>query len=357
MAQCCLNCFTDRAIIELIQREGDISRCSFCDSDEFLCIAPEKLTGLFELVLGCIVEDIDGEEIQNVYVDELKIVSETVRRPNDLISQIMGEEFNEKKFSFNAGIVEYQDAWNAFKNHLIKENRFFPNNSLFGKIFINESNNEDTITTEAAVFLRTIDALSRPRDSGFIFHRARVSDKALRAHEMGSPPAAIASAGRANPVGIPYLYVAEDFDTCCQEVRPSNGATIYVSEVIAARDLTLVDLTAPKQKVALLKFEEEEIELTLKCLNLLQQFSEELSKPVLPEKSQLDYIPTQFICEYLRTIGSYQGTQSYDGIVFNSSYGSGQNVVLFSDDSVEIEAPTAHTVTSVSVEVEQLNLS
>lgn len=354
MAQCCLNCFTDRAIIELIQREGGITRCSFCNSDEVLCITPDKLTGLFELVLNCIVEDAHGKEIQNVYVDELKIVSEIVQRPYELITQIMGDVFNGKRFSLNEEIVEYQDAWNAFKNHLIRENRFFPNNSLYGKIFINETNNEEAITKEAAIFLRTVDALSRPRDNGSIFYRARVSERTLRAHEMGSPPAEIASAGRANPVGIPYLYVAEDFDTCCQEVRPSNGAKIYVSRVTPAKELKLIDLTAPKQKIALLKFEEEEIELTLKCLNLLQQFSEELSKPVLPEKSHLEYIPTQFICEYLRTISSYQGIQSYDGIVFNSSHGSGQNVVLFSDDTVIIEDPVAHTVTSVSVEVEQV---
>jgi hypothetical protein len=353
MAQCCLNCFTDRAIIELIQREGVITRCSFCNSDEVLCITPDKLTGLFELVLGCMVEDERGDTIQKVYVDELKIVSETVQRPYELITQIMGDVFNEKRFSLNEGIAEYQDAWSAFKNHLIRENRFFPNNSLYGKIFINEINNEEAITKEAAVFLRTVDALSRPRDEGFIFYRARVSEKGLEAHEMGSPPAEVASAGRANPVGIPYLYVAEDFDTCCQEVRPNNGAKIYISQVAAVKNLKLVDLTAPKQKIALLKFEEEEIELTLKCLNLLQQFSEELSKPVLPEKSHLDYIPTQFICEYLRTISSYQGIQSYDGIVFNSSYGSGRNVVLFSDDTVDIEQPIAYSVTSVSVEVEQ----
>lgn len=315
---------------------------------------PDKLTGLFELVLGCIVEDAHGEEIQNVYVDELKIISETVLRPYELITQIMGDAFSGKRFSLNEGIAEYQDSWNAFKNHLIKENRFFPNNSLYGKIFINEINNEEAITKEAAVFLRTVDALSRPRDSGSFFYRARVSERTLGAHEMGRPPAEIASAGRANPVGIPYLYVAEDIDTCCQEVRPSNGAKIYISRVLAAKDLRLVDLTAPKQKIALLKFEEEEIELTLKCLNLLQQFSEELSKPVLPEKSHLDYIPTQFICEYLRTISSYKGIQSYDGIVFNSSYGSGKNVVLFSDDTVTIEEPVAHTVTSVSVTVEQV---
>lgn len=354
MPYCCLNCFTDRAIVELIQREGEIRRCSYCNTDEVLSIEPEKLTGLFELVLDCLTVSHEGLEIHEIYRDELKIISDIVRAPSLLTRIIMGDEFCEGRYLLKDNITEFQKAWHSFKNHLIKENRFFPSNSLYGKIFISEINNEANITPEGSIFLRTVEALSRLWESESVFYRARISEKLLRAHEMGKPPADVASAGRANPVGIPYLYVAEDIDTCCQEVRPNNGATIYISELKAIKDLKLVDLTAPKVKIALLKFEEEEIELTLKCLSLLQQFSEELSKPVLPEKSHLDYIPTQFICEYLRTISSYQGVQSYDGIVFNSSYGSGKNVVLFSDDIVTIEEPVAHTVTSVCVEVEQV---
>ena len=209
-------------------------------------------------------------------------------------------------------------------------------------------NDGTSISPEASVFLNTVEALSRPRDQGALFYRARVSEKPLKSNEMGSPPSDLASAGRANPVGIPYLYLTEDLDTCCQEVRPNNGAKIYISKIRSTKELRLVDLTAPKQKIALLKFEEEEIELAIKCLNLLQQFSEELTKPVLPEKSHLEYIPTQFICEYLRTM------RSYDGIIFNSSYGTGRNVVLFSDDFVVIDEPIAHAVTSVEVRVEAI---
>lgn len=98
--------------------------------------------------------------------------------------------------------------------------------------------------------------------------------------------------------------------------------------------------------MALFKYEEDEIEGILKCLNLLQQFSEELSKPVLPEKSHLDYIPTQFICEYLRSL------DIYDGIIFKSSYGTGRNIVLFSEEKVNIQEPSSHRVRSVNVVVD-----
>lgn len=163
---------------------------------------------------------------------------------------------------------------------------------------------------------------------------------------MGCPPSENTAGGRANPVGIPYLYLSEEPVTCYQEIRPSNSATLYLSEVQATCDLTLVDLTAPKQKMALFKYEEDEIEGILKCLNLLQQFAEELSKPVLPEKSHLDYIPTQFICEYLRSL------DIYDGIIFNSSYGTGRNIVLFSEKKVSIQEPSSHKVSSVNVIVD-----
>jgi hypothetical protein len=348
MPYCCLNCFTDLAITELIQREGDVRHCSFCNSDDVLCITPDKLTGMFELVLCCLREVEEGDQLHRLYKDELKIISEIVTEPRALTNAIMGEAYIGKAYLVKDDITEYKEAWDSFKRHLIEENRFFPSNSLYGRIFVTDHVRQDDTALESLVFLRTVEALCRARDQGAVFYRARISENQLTVQEMGCPPSNIASAGRANPIGIPYLYLAEDPDTCYQEVRPSNGATIYLSRVTARRELKLVDLTAPKQKVALLKFDEEEIALTLKCLNLLQQFSDELSKPVLPEKSHLEYIPTQFICEYLRT------NKGYDGIIFNSSYGSGKNVVLFSEQLVDIDEPVAHTVTSVEVHVQAI---
>ncbi|QJY35191.1 RES family NAD+ phosphorylase [Vibrio europaeus] len=344
---CCMNCFTDTAITEMIQREGKVDYCHFCQSDEVLAISPEKLTGLFELVLNCVQEVADGRHLSTIYRDDLKIISSTVMVPEELTNTILGEVSSTKFYRLTESIQEFKEQWGAFKRHLIEENRFFPNNSLYGKIFITSGMSQDGESIEATTFLNTVSSLTKRRPRGSIFYRARISDKGLDSSLMGSPPQHLATAGRANPAGIPYLYLADTESTCFREVRPSNGATIYLSEVESISDMHLVDLTNPKQKVPLLKFDEEEIELTLKCLNLLEQFSKELSEPVLPEKSHLEYIPTQFICEFLRTIGSY------DGLIFNSSYGAGKNVVLFAEDKVTIKEPLPHTVRSVEVVTER----
>ncbi|WP_051333335.1 RES family NAD+ phosphorylase [Aliagarivorans marinus] len=327
----------------MIQREGGMDYCHFCGSDEVLTIEPCKLTGLFELVLACVKEHEHGSHLSSIYVKDLKVVSSRVNDPASLINVILGEISIDRSYCLTESILEFKDQWGTFKTHLIQENRFFPKNSLYGKIFTAPTLAEESSSIEGSTFLNTVDSLVKQRPISSIFYRARISDQPLTRESMGAPPKSVASAGRANPVGIPYLYLAEDKDTCFREVRPSNGATVYLSEVVAGEDLKLVDLTNPKQKLPLLKFDEDEIELTLKCLNLLEKFSDELSEPVLPEKSHLEYIPTQFVCEFLRTI------QSYDGLIFNSSYGEGRNVVLFSESKVTIMQPTPYVVRSVEV--------
>ncbi|PCD85418.1 RES family NAD+ phosphorylase [Vibrio mediterranei] len=344
---CCINCFTDTAITEFIQREGVSDYCYFCQSEDVLTVEPSMLTGLFELVLGCVEQQADGEHLSKVYVNDLKVISSAVSHPSSLVDSILGEVSIDKKFKLLDSILEFKDQWSTFKKHLIEENRYFPNNSLYGRIFTTTTIHEESSSLEGRTFLSTVDSLLKKRPINTVFYRARISDTNLTSDKMGTPPQDRASAGRANPVGIPYLYLAVDESTCFREVRPSNGATIYLSKVVATDELRLVDLTSPKQKLPLLKFDEEEIELTLKCLNLLEQFSDELSEPVLPEKSHLEYIPTQFICEFLRTI------KGYDGLIFNSSYGAGKNVVLFSESKILIQEPIPHIVRSVEVHAER----
>lgn len=341
-SNCCSECFSDIAVKELIVREAQFGDCYFCNAEQVSVIQPNMLNGLFELALSCVHEADTGAHLSKVYCDELKIVSERVNKPIELLDSILGEGLTSKKYELAESLLEYKEQWAEFKNHLINENRFFPKNSLYGQIFTSEKNHP---SSEALAFLNAVDSLSRDKHKGSEFYRARISDKPLSAMDMGPPPKELATAGRANPVGIPYLYLAEDEATCFREIRPSNGATIYLSKVTANRDLKLIDLTNPKYRVALLKFEESELKSVLKCLHLLEEFAMELSVPILPEKSHLDYIPTQFICEFLRTV------KVYDGLIFNSSYGAGKNIVLFSKEKVDIDSPMEKVVYSVDVMV------
>jgi len=51
------------------------------------------------------------------------------------------------------------------------------------------------------------------------------------------------SEGRANPNGITYLYLANDKDTACAEVRPYKGAFVSVGVFKIKRELKVIDCT------------------------------------------------------------------------------------------------------------------
>jgi len=57
------------------------------------------------------------------------------------------------------------------------------------------------------------------------------------------PVRGTAMEGRANPKGIPYLYVATQKDTALSEVRPWLGSLISLGQVKTIRDVVIIDCT------------------------------------------------------------------------------------------------------------------
>ena len=339
MSKCCLNCFSDAAIKEKIQRDGQLGRCSYCGSDVVITIEPSQLTNLFELLTDCITPvEHEGSNASSIFDEEFRVFDDGVRDKSQLLRGILGDDFNEIKYSLIYDTNSYADSWTPFKRELIHNNRFFPQNDLFSAVFSKNNSHESN------TFISLIGDLGTIRYQAEVFYRARISEEQLEFNKMGMPPAKLATAGRANPQGIAYLYLADNIETCIQEVRPSNGAIINISTFTASRELNFIDLTDPKKTVSLLKYEENEIHLILQFMNWLELFSAELSKPVLPEKSHLEYIPTQFVCEYIKAIAN-----NIDGIIFSSSYGSGNNLVLFDSEGFDVSVPVLHSVESIVV--------
>ncbi|MGV8691733.1 hypothetical protein ACV35Z_37515, partial [Pseudomonas aeruginosa] len=73
-------------------------------------------------------------------------------------------------------------------------------------------------------------------------------------------------------------------------------------------------------------------------LSLLELFSAELSKPVRPENGNLEYIPTQFLCEFIKS------EAKFDGLIFNSSFGDGKNYVFFDGATLTPSQPQKYVV-------------
>lgn len=347
MSKCCINCFNDRALTEKIQRTGEMSRCSFCSSKEVLCVEPSTLSTDAEGIEFCIEEDVHGQDLYEILTHELHILSPIVNKPAELVKELTLSIDNTKKWKVKYSPQKNSSLWQEFKRELIHKNRFFPTRNAYGKMFSSFQN--ETKNIEKNTFILLIDELREIRDQKDSFYRARISDSVILREQMGSPPPEKASAGRANPAGIVYLYVAENEETCIREVRPSIGSTVYISTCTAKRNLKLINLTNPKKRISLLKYAGDEMELIINHLALIELFSKELAKPVIPERATLDYIPTQFLCEFIKSISDY------DGITFTSSFGTGENIVLFYPETVDIDSPVAKKVTSVSVSTENVH--
>lgn len=129
------------------------------------------------------------------------------------------------------------------------------------------------------------------------------------AFEMGAPPASIASAGRLNPKGVAYLYMASSLDTAMAEVRPTTQDVTCVAELVPLRPLRVVNLTATN---TMLPGHED-----------LRVVSRMFSQPVTNRKDIRRYEPTQYIAGAIKNSG-------VDGIRYESSVRvTGHNIVVF----------------------------
>ncbi|WP_409483880.1 RES family NAD+ phosphorylase [Arsenicicoccus dermatophilus] len=165
------------------------------------------------------------------------------------------------------------------------------------------------------------------------------------ADQMGAPPPHLASGGRANPAGIPYLYVASDVETCVAETRPHTGDFASIAQFRLPR-VRLVDLRSPRAAVSPFILADSDGVLQLRAdVPLLEALGEELTKPVLPRTAAYEYVPSQYLCEFIKNCG-------FDGVLYQSSVGDGVNLALFEPSEVACEDVSAYLVRKVGVTVE-----
>ncbi|MGX1960243.1 RES domain-containing protein [Serratia proteamaculans] len=336
MTLCCAGCFHDSAIIQLIGLEHTNNRCGHCRADNAFTINPERLSQFFEPFLGIVIEDVNGTFLSDILQDIFNIFSDNVINTKKLLGDILDEEYTIKKYRLREDYQDHLNKWEEFKKEIKYKNRFFPQNSIYSSLFDVRDGNAD------ADFFQIIEQLKVNYNAGEFFYRARIHDEPLDKNKMGKPPEGNATAGRANPVGISYLYLADKEATCVAEVRPNNTSVIYISKLILKHDVYLIDLTAPRKKTSICSFDEGRFNNVISILKLLETLSKELSKPVKPESSSIDYIPTQFLCEFLKSFSKC------DGIIFESSFGSGKNFVFYDDEAFTIEDPVANKITGIT---------
>ncbi|MGA7761216.1 MAG: RES family NAD+ phosphorylase [Candidatus Binataceae bacterium] len=136
--------------------------------------------------------------------------------------------------------------------------------------------------------------------------------------------------GRANPHGIPYLYLSSRKETALSEVRPWLRSLISIALFQPVRELTLVDFSTDerlRRRIGGLPPEEWD-------KAVWYAIDQAFRKPVTRENDfPSDYAPTQVIAEFFKAHG-------FDGIAYQSAFqsksGDGHNVALFDPDVAEL---------------------
>ncbi len=129
-----------------------------------------------------------------------------------------------------------------------------------------------------------------------------------------------ASEGRANPKGIPCLYLATDKETAMSEVRPWLRSRISVGQFKTVKELTLIDCS--KYSSGAFAYYEGEPDEETKQKAVWAEIDSAFSRPVTPSDKSSDYVPTQIIAELFKNNG-------FDGVRYKSALSDGLNVALF----------------------------
>ena len=136
---------------------------------------------------------------------------------------------------------------------------------------------------------------------GTKYFRARISGRdGYTIMDMKNPPHDDAVAGRANPRGISYLYLATNDETTLYEVRASLYDYVTVADFELKEDINIISLCNTESYDPLYLAETEVLKDFIIYLPFIKKLEMELSKPLRrDDKPEIDYLPTNIFLNLL----------------------------------------------------------
>lgn len=220
---------------------------------------------------------------------------------------------------------------------------------------------------ETRSFLKAVDMTSGKRrtevPSGTIYYRAQLGtngggrgvtytapvvetpdERVPHPFERMVPRAEYAPDGRINPKGLPYLYLATEGKTAMSEVRPSTDNYVTLGKFKTVRDLALIDCSREHEGEYVLHLDDGP-DAPSRELAVWRDIDRAFAKPVAENDPLVDYIPTQILGEFFRTLG-------YQGIKYKSRLGDGYNIALFELAAAECVNCALYLANRVTVDFE-----
>ena len=355
MANCCTECFLDDYLKERIKEKGALGKCDFCNSKNVYVVNPRELRSYFGSLIGLysaqvefypvdLLKECEGRFIWEILSEDWGVFD--VPEEGEQIIKAMyrsGDPHHDESPLFLDNYVDSQDEfygteheisdrlkeqWKDFCKEIIYRNRFFPQKKLDAELICEILSYSESIISK-----------------GVCLFRARQSEDILSPKEMGPPPNTEAVAGRANPKWIPYLYLASNPNTAISETRPHVQDRITVGTFRANEQIKVIDLRNPYIDTPFRWG--DRLRFVLDIYAFLRMLGDILSKPVRRNQAELEYLPTQYLCEFMKN-------QGYEGVLYKSFLGDEHNIVLFDGQKVECIDTKLYKVASIKVQSDEI---
>lgn len=315
----CSNCFSDLELKAFVSSSSVIGDCSICGTKQSSLLDLNELLSFFQELIDNFNRSPNGDSLKNKLQGNWSLFLNhdvSAKILNYILPKLDTEiTSSEDNVDYREDILENIRYWEILKHDLVWNRRYISDISKLEELGWDSYFNTQFELSQTNTLYR-----ARIHHSG--------GQEPFPAIEMLSPPPKIATGGRANPPGIPYLYLSDDIDTVLYEVRAS-----YLDE-LSVGVFKLKDGIGPMKIVDFIEntpiFQPNRVNVTIKSRLLRNIISTDLSKPMRRYDTELEYIPTQFICEYIKI---FTGAS---GIRFRSSvHPAGNNFVIFDQSVME----------------------
>ncbi|HVJ52278.1 MAG TPA: RES family NAD+ phosphorylase [Aliidongia sp.] len=214
--------------------------CTYCATRDVDLLEPRTLAPYFELVANVYEPSDQGQSLAEWMKEDWQLFSHTsmdIAHTKELLADILDDgeivrtSFIPSPSYKSEGLVQ----WETLRDEMMYRNRWFLDMSL------------DTDRLRQLLDHLHLPAAELPRT----WYRARIrsSDETYAIDKMGAPPKRLASHGRANPAGIPYLYLGSKPETAAAEIRPHTGEVACVAD-FTVPEIRAVDLRNPRKLVS-----------------------------------------------------------------------------------------------------------
>lgn len=347
----CYECIKDKYLAKVILEYSVSKKCSYCDKK-----FRSNKAATYDLIMNKIyqtifmfygnAQDLNLSVVEGQWAIKATAIEDILEDFNpgwsDSFNTDLAESLNSDLYLVKhsngdwLGIPESKVlmySWDSFKNQILYKTRY---------LFLNEPIDEmgDKEIIPASLMLNSLaelciefNLIKRVKRNS-IFYRVRSHSKGESFSEfdqVGVAPPRIATAGRMNPAGIPYFYIADSPLTAKLEVIKDQEHW-SCARFKLGKDIKVIDFSSLPEIPSI--FDIEKYRNRQKII-FLHDLVKDLSKPVGSEdKDHIDYIPTQVVSEFFR----YRFKPEVKGIKYRSVKNpKGLNIAFFESENKKIK--------------------